>query len=108
MQGCFDDEAKLDGKIDELEDLLWKLLPEKQEQQSREREYRRRSGTASPGPGASSSSSSSKENYHLVSPSLERSSVVLVLVTDSDCSSDRPWRLEIELMSSFGRPAGET
>jgi len=102
MQGCFDDEAKLDGKIDELEDLLWKLLPEKQEQQSREREYRRRSGT-----GAGSSPSSSKENYHLVSPSLERSSVVLVLVTGSDYSSDRPWRLEIELMSSFGRPAGE-
>ena len=90
MQDCFadDDDAKLEGKIDELEHMLFKLLPEKADQRMRQQPVQ--------GP--------CLDRYDLISGGVERASVALIFITEG-YGEDRTSQHEVHLISSFCRPA---
>lgn len=92
MQDCFDehqgDDAAVERKIDELEQMLFRLLPEKAEQLKHQQPALSRS----------------LDSYHLISAGVERASVALLFITER-YGEDKTSQHEVRLISSFCRPA---
>jgi len=94
MHDCFDEhpgaDAALERKVDELEQMLFRLLPEKAEQKQIKHQR--------------PALSRSLDSYHLISAGVERASVAVLFITER-YGEDKLSQHELSIISSFCRPA---